>query len=357
LVAIHILGGMAQVLDRSFLVAVERDWIVVMSEAVAAGTEHNKDVWLSRTNVALKQIDLTCQVIAPAVTGWVLSLLPTKFGILWVGLCNCLALLVELVSVKIIARLLPTLDQAKNAEENKNSALEEESPYNHQETAIELGTNCGSGWNSLQIYLQQSMSFAGLGLALLYFNVLTFSGMMTAYLISEGMTISTIGMWRGVASVIGLLATCIYHKSVNIFSLQFTALWSIVWELTCLSLTFASIFVHNNQTVQLTLLIGGVIPSRIGLWVYDIAVTQLFQESVADTVRGQVGGTQMSLNALMEMLPFGLAFLFHKPSQFYVLIVSGYLAVALAMLLYTVGFYLPYLRRRQYERAPSTEMT
>ena len=63
--------------------------------------------------MTLKQIDLTCQVIAPAVTGWMLSLLPARFGILWVGLCNCLALLVELVSMKVIARMLPTIDEAK----------------------------------------------------------------------------------------------------------------------------------------------------------------------------------------------------------------------------------------------------
>ena len=345
LLVIHILGGMAQVLDRSFLVAVERDWIVVMAEAAG----ENKDNWLSQTNVALKQIDLTCQVVAPAVTGWVLTLLPTGFGVLWVGLCNCLALIVEWVSMKTIASMLPMLDQAKDIvvheEEEDNSLSELDSPNNDQEKTMK----------SLQLYFRQSMAFAGLGLALLYFNVLTFSGMMTAYLVSEGMSISTIGMWRGFSSVIGLLATFFYHQSAKMFSLQVTALWSIVWEFLCLSLTFASIFV-DDKTIQLTLLIGGVIPSRIGLWVYDIAVTQLFQKSVAEMVRGQVGGTQMSLNALMEMLPFGLAFIYHKPSQFYVLIIGGYVAVAAAMLLFIIGFYLPHQQRRHaYEKAPSAE--
>jgi iron-regulated transporter 1 len=161
-------------------------------------------------------------------------------------------------------------------------------------------------------------------------------------------------MWRGASSTIGLLGTCVYHQSAKHFSLPFTALWSIVWEFLCLTLTFASIF-SKEQDLALVLLIGGVLPSRIGLWVYDIAVTQLFQQSVTESVRGQVGGTQNSLNALMELLPFLLAIFYHKPSQFYVLIAGGYLAVGLAMLLYVLGVYLPYYRRRFLEKKESLE--
>jgi iron-regulated transporter 1 len=155
------------------------------------------------------------------------------------------------------------------------------------------------------------------------------------------------------------LGTCVYHQSAKHFSLPFTALWSIVWEFLCLTLTFASIFIskEDHQDLALALLIGGVLPSRIGLWVYDIAVTQLFQQSVTESVRGQVGGTQNSLNAFMELLPFLLAIFYHKPSQFYVLIVGGYLAVGLAMLLYVVGVYLPYYYYRGRRRGRFLETT
>jgi iron-regulated transporter 1 len=344
LIAIHLLGGLAQVLDKSFLVAVERDWIVEMATNSNSLSEEDDNhahqcLWLSETNVTLKQMDLTCQVLAPAVSGWILSLFPT-FGIIWVGLVNAVALLVEWWCMTRIARLVPSLNDPKQQNNNTQDDKQEE-----EETSTSYAS--AFGWSSLQVYFRQPVALAGLGLALLYFNVLTFSGMMTAYLVSKGMALSTIGMWRGVASTVGLLATCIYHQSAKHYSLQFTALWSICSEFLCLTFTFGSIFAVDDSAVSLALLIGGVLPSRIGLWVYDIAVTQLFQQSVAERVRGQVGGTQMSLNAWMELLPFGLAMVYHKPSQFYVLIVGGYVSVGVAMLLYVLGVYLPHVRRRR----------
>mmetsp|Transcript_16347 Transcript_16347/g.26609 ORF Transcript_16347/g.26609 Transcript_16347/m.26609 type:complete len:549 (-) Transcript_16347:931-2577(-) len=350
---IHFLGGSAQALDKSFLVAVERDWIVVMASKNAS--REAEEGWLSATNVVLKQIDLSCQILAPAISGWVLTLLPPTFGIVWVGLWNCLALLVEGLSVHVIgSRLVPELNSTGfDLEPNPNDDVEGEGGHLLEDDGN--NSNCMSGWKSLQLYFAQSVVFAGLGLALLYFNVLTFSGMMTAFLVSKGMSLSSIGMWRGFASTVGLLATCIYNQSTKHFSLQFTALWSIIWEFLCLSLTFASVFSTSTQ-VKLALLIGGVLPSRIGLWVYDIAVTQLYQQSVAETVRGQVGGTQMSLNAFMELLPYGLAIVCHKPEQFSILISGGYFAVGLAMLLYGFGFYMPYQRRRTLcEKESSSE--
>jgi hypothetical protein len=62
---------------------------------------------------------------------------------------------------------------------------------------------------------------AGLGLALLYFNVLTFSGMMTAYLVSKGMALLSIGMWRDVASTVLVswpLASIIDRRSATVYN-------------------------------------------------------------------------------------------------------------------------------------------
>ena len=67
LIGVHLFGSVALVLDQAFTVAIERDWIVVLSEENASKEE--AEAWLSSTNVALRQIDLTCKVVAPAVAG------------------------------------------------------------------------------------------------------------------------------------------------------------------------------------------------------------------------------------------------------------------------------------------------
>jgi hypothetical protein len=89
-----VFGSLEAVLDKAFLVLIEREWVVIMSQvaannvddtaAAAAGDtttvvatasaavgEPNRTSWLSETNVVMKQISLGCQVVAPAVTVFV----------------------------------------------------------------------------------------------------------------------------------------------------------------------------------------------------------------------------------------------------------------------------------------------
>ena len=82
LVGIHLFGALAQILDRGFLVAIERDWVVVMSTQAARNNEPNQEKldlpepnkdWLSETNVVMRQIDLSAKVLSPAIAGWVIG--------------------------------------------------------------------------------------------------------------------------------------------------------------------------------------------------------------------------------------------------------------------------------------------
>ena len=46
-------------------------------------------------------------------------------------------------------------------------------------------------------------------------------------------------------------------------------------------------------------------------------------------VRGQVGGTQQSLNALFQLLSFALGLVFPDPKEFHIYVSAGYCAVSL----------------------------
>lgn len=87
------------------------------------------------------------------------------------------------------------------------------------------------------------------------------------------------------------------------------------------------------------MLIGGVCASRIGLWVFDITMKQLFQECVDEEFRGVVGGLQNSLQAFFGLITFVLGILFPDPSDFCILVASGYASVGIALLLYCFEFY------------------
>jgi iron-regulated transporter 1 len=374
LIGIHIFGPLARILDKGFLVAIERDWVVTMSEAASAG----RKVWLSETNVAMKQIDLTCRVAAPAVAGFVIAAFDTSStgaanssadyssdsnsqpqqhgqdltgAVILVGAVNIASLVVEYICTARIYNLVPSLavKQPTSSVMKKNPKDEEEAMDTGDKQGSDKiapsrnSTDTGCGFfqlpQGLRIYLEQPISWSGLGLAMLYLNALTFGAIMTAYLVFRGMRLETVGIWRGISSAIGLAGTFVYHESVKRTTLVNTGMWSIIYEFACLSICFASLFVPDFYT-SMAMLIAGACASRIGLWVFDIAVTQLFQEFIPDGIRGSVGGTQQSLNAFFSLFAFGLGLVFPDPREFHIYIAAGYGAVGVAAIMYTLGVYV-----------------
>ena len=95
----------------------------------------------------------------------------------------------------------------------------------------------------------------------------------------------------------------------------------------------------DDFNVSLTLFIFGVISSRIGLWVFDVAITQLMQMYIPANVRGVVGGVQKALNSFFGMFAFVLGLLFPTPSQFDIFVLCGYICVGTALILYAVGIW------------------
>ena len=85
------------------------------------------------------------------------------------------------------------------------------------------------------------------------------------------------------------------------------------------------------------MLIGGVCASRVGLWVFDITITQLMQENVPEKVRGTVGGVQQSLNSFFGLGAYAIGILKPNPNQFFILVGTGYFSVGIALCIY--GFW------------------
>lgn len=180
-----------------------------------------------------------------------------------------------------------------------------------------------------------------------YLNILTFGALMTAYLVWIGLDYGTIGTLRGVSSVIGLLGTVVFHMSSQRLGLANTGMWSIAFQFGCLSLCFISLGVHNFD-VALWLLVIGVCLSRVGLWVFDLTITQHMQEQIPEEIRGVIGGVQKSLNSFFDLTTFALGLIFSDPGEFQIIVAIGYGSVGMAMLLYYFGIFS---RRKQLASA------
>ena len=69
---------------------------------------------------------------------------------------------------------------------------------------------------------------------------------------------------------------------------------------------------ETTDFISVGVFLTGIIAARFGLWVSDLAVTQIFQENVARDKRGVVGGVQGSINDSMNLVKFCL--LYTSPS-------------------------------------------
>ena len=97
---------------------------------------------------------------------------------------------------------------------------------------------------------------------------------------------------------------------------------------------------NANRVAPLVLMLGGVILARFGLWIFDLAVQQLVQETVAEDTRGVVGGVMNAMNSIMDMMHYVLVIAAPRPEHFGILTLISVAMVSLGAL-----FYALYLRR------------
>ncbi len=416
LVAIHLFGAFESLTSQSLSIAMECDWIVVMSKVMgdrtedhssseslqgssedenvyghqqeneldqqlqpefldtttlhSSGEENHQNLentipekisWLTNTNTILKQIDLACKVATPIVFGFILShidgytpsstdavpqshWIDLSIIVLLSGFTTLIALFVATRMFQQTYKLVPVLAlrncSEDNAEIDASSSVcmnEESSSFETNEDQVSSSLHERiSACCQIRVFLEQPMSYAGISYSLLWINVLCFGSLMTAYLVFKGMNFGTIGFLKGVSYSMGLVGTIAYGFSNRHFSLIQTGRWSVSWQFSCLILSFVSLFIPDTN-VSLALLITGVIASRIGLYVFDLTIRQLMQETIPEHLRGVVWGIQNSLNYVFELIMFFLGLLYSTPEDFHILATTGFVSVGVAMSLYMWG--------------------
>ena len=312
---------------------------------------------LTQLNVTMKQIDLTCKFIGPVVSGFIFNILGNdlnsmSYAALLVGMLEVSSIVFEYFCTQQIYSLIPPLgDKNVCASRTLDNSSEEEDECLTRESH----STCYNRlyWNG-RIYWAQRIHMGGLSLAFLYLNVLTFGGLMTAYLVGKGMALNTVGVWRGISSTIGLLGTILYPLSVSRIGLISSGLWGILIQFGFLSISFISLFMKSSSSptssqessssspmneLSILMLVFGVCASRIGLYGFDITMNQLIQLNTAAHSRGVVGAVQESLNAFFDIQSYVCGLFFSDIDGFQYLVAIGYSFVGLSMIIYIFGVY------------------
>ncbi|CAM6128922.1 unnamed protein product [Calypogeia fissa] len=344
-VVVNVSGAFARLSGLANNLVVERDWVVVISENQA--TE-----MLAQMNSVMRRIDLSCKLLAPVLVGALMSSLSPLWCAVTIASWNAASFGFEYwflhkVYWSVTSLGLKASSPQKNTEPS-DFVLEDtellptqgsyqpvevdEDVASHEKVSLRtrLWENTFAGW---RVYCRQEVALPGFSLALLYFTVLSFGSLMTAVLNWRGVPAFVLGLARGVAALIGILATVAYPLVHSRLKTIRTGLWSIWIQWSLLSLCATSVLVHNGIEAS-TMLIAGVAASRFGLWMFDLAVTQLMQEAIPEHQRGVVGGVQNSLQSIMDMLSYVMAIIISDPNKFWIPVIMSYGSVGLAAVLY-----------------------
>ncbi|XP_006113394.2 ferroportin [Pelodiscus sinensis] len=247
------------------------------------------------------------------------------------------------------------------------------------------------GWVA---YYNQPVFLAGMALAFLYMTVLGFDCITTGYAYTQGLSGSVLSLLMGASAITGITGTVAFTWLHRKCGLVRTGFISGIAQLACLVLCVISVFMpgspldltvspfadirtrllegqplptvlpadmsetsfttgmHNwlNSSssvnsdlemssnsvplISVSLLFAGVIAARIGLWSFDLTVTQLLQENVIESERGIINGVQNSMNYLLDLLHFIMVILAPNPEAFGLLVLISVSFVAMGHIMY-----------------------
>lgn len=252
------------------IIAVERDWIVVIAE--------NAQCRLEVLNSQMRRIDLVCKLVGPLVIALVDGY-STVTAIVAVLIINASSVPIEYIAIAKVYHMVPALQARPDVSRNtKNiSSAKPEIP-----AMWRLGSLCTvpiqSFYRIISDYIRHPVFLPSIAHCLLYFTVLSFSGQMVAYLLSVGLSSAQIGVLRTLSTAFEISATWLAPLAINRVGPLRGGLWFINWQTICLMGAFGFFSIMRTPSVAANGLVAGVIASRVGLWGFDLCAQIIIQE-------------------------------------------------------------------------------
>ena len=311
-------------------ISVEREW----TKALCG--QGDNDGQLSQINSVMKRIDLVCLIGSPICVG---VLLETQGYLVSVGaLClyTVLSWPVECYTLKLAISSSVRLQQVRVLEDIKDRETK-------QESALSLW-----GLGRFQMYVNQKGFLFALSLALVYMTVMSFGSLMTGFLAWKGLGEGVLSIFRGLGAIGGVFATVIFPKVSQEYGLEKSALFSISGQVAVLIIALIPMIVCRNACgvthVSEIILLTMLSISRFFLWLFDLSVNQIIQETVPKDAVGSVFGVQNGLQSGFQTLAYAVTLLWSDPRQFLWLMILSDTVIVFATILTFVGYY----RMREY---------
>ncbi|KAK6506143.1 hypothetical protein TWF506_011065 [Arthrobotrys conoides] len=380
LAVIVVLSCIERLAASGNVVVMERDWVPTLAPTVGDS--------LHKLNATMRRIDLICKVLAP---GFV-TLLPTGFSVIEVTKDH--SVFWTAVVIAVMSLLSPWVEWLSAQRVwDKNELLQAPKIIEGQRTqGREVGN---TGTDTFGQYLKGKVSglvrfcssavfLPTISISLLYLSVLTFSSPMITFLLNAGFTLPVVTTARLFSSILEVSATAVmpwgvktlkdrpvkHWRSVDEDELGFleeyssgrtnidkaeverVGLWAVWWmTLSLMPAVYGVVGLTstpNTSPAGLPLphfsipMLLGVAFSRIGLWTYDLAYSQLQQTLPPASLRGEFTGIEQSFVSTAELLQWTLTAILSRPRDFDVLAIISWISI-----LGAAGCYAWFIRKRR----------
>ncbi|KAK8143672.1 hypothetical protein G3M48_006896 [Beauveria asiatica] len=328
------LAGVEKVAAMANTIAVERDWVVVVTR--------EDDAWRRVINARMRRIDLLCKLLGPLAIS-IIATVSTRFAIGATLVMNAASVFFEYGCIANVYKSVPAL-------QHNNTALPPMQDGASPSVAARFKAFLAAivPIASFADYFRHSAFLPSFSLSLLYLTVLSFSGQFITFLLSMGFTPLHVGIARTGSTVVELSATWAAPRLMSYMGPVRGGIWSLSWQMICLTLGLG-LFLRDgigHEASHAWTSVAGLIVcialSRLGLWGYDLCAQTIVQEEVEDGNRGAFSSVEASFQNLFELLSFATTITFPRPEQFHWPLVISIAAVYMAG-----GLYAFFVRRRR----------
>ena len=301
-------------------------------------------ITLSFINTTMTNIDLIAKMFGPVLAGWVLEVLAhndgsMQRGFVFIATTNIVSFLPEIYLLRKVYQSCLAL-QLRCVEDDDVNSMNQQTQTN--------SSNKKDGVSPWIVWINHpsGLPLLTLSLASLYMTALAPDGVvLTSYLLTIGMSPTSIGAFRGIGAVSGVLGICLFsllrnnyddEKESNNSDGQQSMLVKSIERLRGLSLAFlllevvtiliaAAAFVkcdttsiEKNESLSwpIYIFLGSIVVSRAGLYSFDVGVLEIEQYIVDERFRNAVGSVEGALCSLCEMGMYVLSIALPNPSQF-----------------------------------------
>jgi len=305
-------------------------------------------VSLSFINTAMTNIDLICAMFGPVLAGWILEAMAgrrhsTQRGFAAIALLNVFSFVPEMILLRRVYRSCPALRQREHGEGKEAEGGSDQTPAR---------TNPWIVW----FRHPSGLPLLSLSLASLYLTALSPSGVvLTAYLVTIGLSPASIGIFRAIGSFSGVVGIGLFsmlrarggdegdcdateraERSASVRSierLRRASLAFLLLEVFSVAVAAVAHFLCEESHLisstslsdeagggsppwQIVLFLSAIVVSRAGLYSFDVGALEIEQHVVDERYRNAVGSVEGALCSLAEMGMYVLSIALPDPADF-----------------------------------------